>query len=156
MTHLDPQRPLNASAREALQAQFALRLCARLNDDPRPLPHGVAERLQFARQQACRKAPQPMVLVPARRPRSFWANPMAGLRSDGSLVWKLASALPVALLVVGFMGINWWDQEEQTEAAAEVDVALLSDDIPPTAYADQGFAEFLQTSGDIAPATQTP
>jgi hypothetical protein len=33
---------------------------------------------------------------------------------------------------------------EQIAAAAEVDTALLSDNLPPSAFSDPGFAEFLR------------
>ena len=33
------------------------------------------------------------------------------------------------------------------ELAAEVDAALLTDDLPPAAYTDPGFAQFLKTKG---------
>jgi hypothetical protein len=35
--------------------------------------------------------------------------------------------------------------EEQISAAAEVDAALLVDELPPQAYSDPGFVEFLRT-----------
>ena len=34
--------------------------------------------------------------------------------------------------------------QSQIEAAAEVDSAILADDLPPEAYRDPGFAEFLK------------
>jgi hypothetical protein len=33
---------------------------------------------------------------------------------------------------------------QQIQAAAEVDAVLLADDLPPEAYADPGFGEFLK------------
>jgi len=34
----------------------------------------------------------------------------------------------------------------QIEAAAEVDSALLADDLPPEAYSDPGFVEYLRSA----------
>jgi hypothetical protein len=65
--------------------------------------------------------------------------------------WRIASALPVLALVVGLWGINVWHQREQVQAATEVDMALLTDDLPPSAYADPGFEEYLSSAD--APAT---
>jgi hypothetical protein len=45
---------------------------------------------------------------------------------------------------LGFVAIQDTLMEHQIQAAAEVDAALLSDDLPPQAYADPGFAEFLR------------
>jgi Protein of unknown function (DUF3619) len=43
-------------------------------------------------------------------------------------------------------GISQWYQNLQVQAAADVDMALLSDDLPPAAYTDPGFEEFLRTN----------
>jgi Protein of unknown function (DUF3619) len=59
--------------------------------------------------------------------------------------WRVASVLPLLVLLAGLWGINAWYQREQVQAAAEVDMALLSDDLPPAAYADPGFEEYLRT-----------
>ena len=37
------------------------------------------------------------------------------------------------------------DRRRQVVAAAEIDAALLTDDLPPDAYSDPGFAEFLRS-----------
>ena len=44
--------------------------------------------------------------------------------------WRLASALPVVALVAGLWGIHAWYSLEQLQAATEVDIALLTDDLP--------------------------
>jgi hypothetical protein len=35
--------------------------------------------------------------------------------------------------------------EQQISAAAEIDEAILTDDLPPQAYSDPGFTEFLKS-----------
>jgi hypothetical protein len=56
----------------------------------------------------------------------------------------LASALPLLILALVFLAIQDTLTERQIQAAAEVDAALLADDLPPQAYSDPGFAEFLR------------
>jgi hypothetical protein len=58
--------------------------------------------------------------------------------------WRLASALPALALLAGLWGIHQYTRHEQVQAATDVDMALLTDELPPTAYADPGFAEFLR------------
>jgi len=65
-------------------------------------------------------------------------------RGAGSWWTKLVSALPLLILALGFLAIQDTLAERQVQAAAEVDAALLTDDLPPQAYADPGFAEFLR------------
>ena len=43
------------------------------------------------------------------------------------------------------MLIQHWQDRTQISVAAEVDAALLADDLPPKAYSDAGFVEFLKT-----------
>ena len=59
---------------------------------------------------------------------------------------KLGSALPLLALVAGLVLIQNQHVRAQIAAAAEVDVDLLVDELPPTAYSDPGFLEFLKAS----------
>jgi hypothetical protein len=54
--------------------------------------------------------------------------------------------MPLAVLVFGLVAIDRMHDRAQIAAAAEVDAALLSDDLPPDAYSDPGFAEYLKTT----------
>jgi hypothetical protein len=75
-------------------------------------------------------------------------DPSHGRRlDDGPLPWgwRLASALPILALVLGLWGIQSWYRSEKVQAATDVDMALLTDDLPPAAYADPGFEEYLRT-----------
>jgi hypothetical protein len=42
--------------------------------------------------------------------------------------------------------IDRWSLREQVVAAAEFDAQLLADDLPPAAFSDPGFAEFLRSA----------
>ena len=58
---------------------------------------------------------------------------------------RIASVLPLAALIGGLVLIEDWQTRSQISVAAEVDAALLSDDLPINAYSDPGFVEFLKT-----------
>jgi len=58
---------------------------------------------------------------------------------------RAASIVPLALLLVGLFAIQRTYLEQQISAAAEIDEAILTDDLPPQAYSDAGFAEFLKS-----------
>jgi hypothetical protein len=65
--------------------------------------------------------------------------------AGGNGLWaKLGSALPLALLLAGLLLMQRGQVNEQIAAAAEVDTALLSDSLPPAAFSDPGFAEFIR------------
>ena len=58
---------------------------------------------------------------------------------------RLASVVPLALLLIGLFMIQRTYLEQQISAAVEIDEAILTDDLPPQAYTDPGFAEFLKS-----------
>ena len=180
----NPNTPLSRAQIEAIEARFALRVSARLDESPKALPHDITERLRVAREQAVRAAvlARPQVAVaaaPTYVPTAQLAGGgmrLAGSGSSGQTAmpgwdagmhhrdtshgrpmdegplpwgWRLASALPALALVVGLWGIHAWYQSEKVQAASDVDMALLTDDLPPAAYADPGFEEYLQTDPPV-------
>jgi len=56
------------------------------------------------------------------------------------------SAIPILALLIGLVVINDTQEELNTHEIAAVDSALLADELPPSAYADPGFIQFLKTS----------
>jgi hypothetical protein len=61
-------------------------------------------------------------------------------------------AAPLAVLVFGLIGIAQWQDDSRINDIAEVDAALLTDDVPPDAYADSGFMAFLK-NGPLSDST---
>lgn len=138
---------LTASGLEAIQARFGLRVAARLNEGSRELPHNVSERLKAARELALERARL------ARRTEAAQAATQNGggtltLGGGGDRWLKLASLVPIAALVAGFIFIDRLHTKSQIDTAAEIDAELLADDVPPDAYGDPGFVEFLKTPRD--------
>ncbi len=135
-----------AATLEALQARYALRLAGRLNEGAQSVGPDISERLRFAREQAlARAARQPRVDTAARRAAATGSSPD---RAGAGWWWKLAAVLPVMALVAGLVLIQDFQADTQIAAAAAVDAALLSDDLPPNAYRDAGFVEFLRVSNE--------
>ena len=133
---------------EAAQARLALRLAAALTEF-QALSTGpdVDARLRFAREQA---------LEAARKTRAAAAPAVIGISGGAALIgggpgstpwWlRLGSLLPLAVLLAGLVLIERHYTRSQIEAAAEVDAAILADDLPTEAYRDRGFVEFLKTA----------
>lgn len=136
------------AAFEALQARFALRVTAGLTERSRELSADIDERLRFAREKALEqvRAARSAELAPAMGASRVGA---ALLGWAGSGWWlKVASVLPALALVAGLTLIQRWQANAQVTVAAEVDAALLSDDLPPQAYSDAGFVEFLKAPSE--------
>ena len=140
-----PNTPHTAPV-EALEARLGARLAASLSERTAQVPHDVSERLRVARERALSTARQ-------QRARQGAAAAAVTVQSGGSAVlsggpgpfWlRLASWLPLALLIGGFVLIQQWSDHEQVMAAAEIDAVLLADDLPPAAWTDPGFREYLK------------
>lgn len=55
----------------------------------------------------------------------------------------LLRAWPLALLLAGLVGIAYWEDMQRTAELADIDAAMLSDDLPLNAYLDHGFNAYL-------------
>ena len=129
--------------------RFALRVTARLSSGTAELPYDISERLRASRMQALAKRKK--LTAPARIAAPVIVNggssATLGRGGEGGGWWSaLVSAVPLMALVVGLVVINIAQDEDSANDLAEVDAALLTDDLPPAAYADPGFVQFLKTS----------
>jgi hypothetical protein len=48
-------------------------------------------------------------------------------------------------LVIGMGGVYQYEQQQRLAAMAEVDAAVLADELPLTAYLDQGFNAYVES-----------
>jgi Protein of unknown function (DUF3619) len=151
------QNQLRNSARitgaetQGLESRLAMHFAGALSARVEQLPHDVAERLRFAREQALGKARDARRLAPAAAAAavSVVGTSARGAASLGGFVpwWqRAASMLPLVMLVAGMFMIEHWTAREQAFAAADIDAQLLADDLPPAAYGDPGFAEYLRSA----------
>lgn len=111
------------------------------------LPYDLSERLRIARQQALAvRKPEP---APKHQVVSNGSNSLtlSDPPSEGLGLWSiLGSALPLLALLAGLVTVQWLDREQTVSDLAEIDTALLVDDLPPAAYSDPGFIQFLRQS----------
>ena len=63
--------------------------------------------------------------------------------TEVSLLNKMGVAIPLLALVVGLAGIYQVEEEQRIAEIAELDAAVLSDELPLTAYMDEGFNAYL-------------
>jgi len=124
---------------QPLNAEFDLLAQRLVRSLDRPLPHDISERLRAARVRA----------VAERRVGSvqLQSNGTLVMGSDNSsrlLTW-LGSMLPLLALVLGLVTIKTFSDERRAQEVADVDTALLTDELPPAAYTDPGFLRFLKT-----------
>lgn len=138
-TTIDPRRSPTPADR------FGRRVAARLSDAAAELPYEVNERLRAARTQALARRKQAAQRRPARAVLGGAGSATLHLGDDGPSLWnRVASVLPLLALVAGLVFIHEIQDDRRASEVAEVDAALLVDDLPPAAYADPGFIQFLK------------
>jgi Protein of unknown function (DUF3619) len=130
-----------------VEARLAATIAGSLSVAVDELPHDIATRLRFAREQAVARAGL------ARRQAAaggvIGRSPSGVATLGGGFVpwWqRVAAVVPLLTLVAGLLLIDHWAAREQVVAAADFDAQLLADALPPSAYTDAGFAEYLKSS----------
>jgi len=134
----------NLNSQQRMDA-YGERLSAWLDQSANQVPADVMERLRASRVQAIAKR---RVLKIETATSVFANNASATLGGDAHFgFWgRAASLLPLVVLLVGLIGIGVLQENQRAEELAEVDTAILTDELPPNAYTDAGFAQFLKAS----------
>jgi Protein of unknown function (DUF3619) len=131
------------------EQQFALQIRRALDESSSALPYRVTHRLAAAREAALAKMPP--------RPRVVTATSaqLAGAGASGPDVdwetpgraWRITGmVLPFLIVVAGMATIAAWDASETAQELADVDAAMLTDDVPIAAYLDRGFGVFIKNN----------
>jgi len=133
----------------ALQDDVGRRLAARLSAsvETGALPDDVASRLQAMRTLAVARRKQPGPVQVAQPVLATAGGPghRSGDDGPGPLGRAVAAVLPLLALVAGLVAIQFVQNERRADDLARVDTQLLADDLPPSAYADPGFMQFLKS-----------
>lgn len=125
---------------------FGKAIATRLSNGTDDLPHDISERLRAARVQAVAKRRVVSTQVAADVAISGGeATLQFGSDEDGWLN-RIASLLPLLALIIGLLSIGVLQDEMRAREVAEVDAELLTDVLPPAAYTDPGFAQYLRSN----------
>ena len=112
-----------------------------LNQDLGRIKQGSLYQLQSARLAALehyREVPQ-QSFAPA------WAGDLA-FRVTHSPHFNLRNLVAAGMLVIGMMGVTYWQVVIKSNDIAEIDANLLSGELPISAYLDSGFEAWLKRS----------
>ncbi|MEM4986508.1 DUF3619 family protein [Collimonas sp. H4R21] len=125
------------------QINFAFKVRHALNENLDNLPAPTADRLAAARKAAmARKKKDAPTRVLARQgvlaghAGSFFGNRLSWLT-------RLGVAAPILVGMVLLSGLYQYEQQHRIAATADIDAAVLSDELPPSAYLDNGFSAYL-------------
>jgi hypothetical protein len=125
----------------------AVREC--LDGSTAQLPSHITDRLYSARLAAMAARKHEFVPQLERVLRPQLALNQGSNRSQPTSNWgRLSWFAPFIVLAMGLLAIAEWQQDARINDIAAVDIALLSDDVPPDAYMDSGFLAFLKLSSN--------
>lgn len=123
------------------QDEFAKKITGYLDSGVAGLRAGTAYKLQQARAKALSRLAEPAVdvrLVPAFA--ALGARTASGGARRG--VWF---GFGVLVLAAALFGYQQWQLYEETREIEELDVQILTSDLPIDAYVDRGFQTWLRS-----------
>ena len=141
---------INSHQNQLVEDRFGSRVSARLSGSADDLSHDVSERLRAARVRALSRRKVTLVCNTAISTTLSGGAAMMTFNDHEHLSWwsRVAAVVPLLVLVVGLIVINMTQDDKWADELAEVDAALLTDDLPPVAYTDPGFMQFIRMSAD--------
>jgi hypothetical protein len=123
--------------------EFGYRIRQALDEGLERLDYRTTYRLQQAREAA-------LARQHATQTERAWVPALAGgpLVDDGSVGWlpRLGLAAPLLAVIIGFVGIYQYQESRRISEVADMDFAVLLDDVPLETYADKGFGALLKSS----------
>ncbi|MHB1200657.1 MAG: DUF3619 family protein [Polaromonas sp.] len=130
---------------DILQDRFALKTVSYLSAGASDMPYEISERLRAARAQAISSRKIAKIASSGSIVNAGGSAALTWGADDGLSWWaRIGSVAPLIALVVGLLVINSIQNDNRAQEVAEVDVALLTDELPPAAFADPGFVQFLK------------
>jgi hypothetical protein len=137
------------SSLETKELEFARQVRRALDENAAGIAPATVDRLAAARRVALGRKKPETVNAPVFVPALAGAGMPAGLQHGQlpqrrrSPLRRFALAWPLAALVVSLVGIAYWEDQQRTAELADIDAAMLSDDLPLNAYLDHGFNAYL-------------
>ena len=112
------------------EENFAYKVRHALNEKLEDMPEHITQRLERARLVAVSRKKKTAPLYRKVFQQVFAGT--SGYFSDNtSWMGKLGLGFPILVLVVGMAGIFHHEQQRQIREIADIDIAVLSDELPP-------------------------
>ena len=130
-----------------LQERYGFKTASYLSAGAANLPYDISERLRAARFQAVSRRKIAKTQTAGSLVSTDGSAALTWGSDDGLSWWaRIGLVVPLIALVVGLLAINSIQSDNRAQEVAEVDAALLTDELPPAAFADPGFIQFLKAS----------
>jgi hypothetical protein len=123
------------------EERYASRVRQVLNHSLQDIPPAASRRLEAARHLALSRQKQPEPELVLATPDS-WAG--SHLLRSGVEFARIKPFLAIIALLLGMWLAFYWHSIQYVSEIEAVDMALLADDIPPEAFLDNEFIEWLK------------
>ncbi len=147
VTAINPHLAKNAS-----ETEFAYKVRRALDERIERMPEDITGRLAAARKVAVANKKTTSTAVAYQSVPQLvgvFANKISN-PFDNALHWllRIGIIIPILVLVTGSIGIYQYEDERRIDELAELDAAVLSDELPLNAYLDHGFEIYLNKHGE--------
>jgi hypothetical protein len=135
-------------AMTAKEVNFAYKVRHALNEHAEALPAATVDRLAAARKLALASKKKDAPLRAVATQAVFAGH--VGTFFDQPLSWlgRIGVAAPLLLGAALFVGMYQSAQQERVNELADIDAAVLADELPLSAYLDHGFNAYLAKRAD--------
>lgn len=130
------------------ELNFAYKVRHALNESAENLPASAAERLSSARKIALSRKKKESALHVLVSPRRLAGGAGSFFNAHFSWIARMGLILPLIVVATGLAGIYQYEQERHIDETAEIDAAVLTDELPLSAYVDHGFNAYLAKRGE--------
>jgi hypothetical protein len=116
-----------------------------LNENLEQLPASTTERLASARAQALSRKKADAPLRQRQQAGGRTRADRGGVAALFGAPWmaRAVAVVPLVAMVAGLVGVYQYQQEQRVAELADLDAAVMSDELPLTAYTDHGFNAYL-------------
>lgn len=136
------------TAKKAKELDFAYKIRHALDRNLANLPDNTVSRLAAARSIALSRKKKDAPLLVSNTQASIAGHGTTGFHAPFSWLRRIGMIMPAIALIGGLAGIYQFEQQRHIADTADIDVAILADELPPAAYLDHGFTAYLSSRGE--------
>lgn len=133
-------------SKEMQDLDFAYKVRRALNESSESIPEPALERLAQARKMAMARKKKDAPARVLTHKGILAGNNGFSFQGPSSWLGKLGIALPALVLIVGLFSVYEYEQQQNINELADIDAAVLTDELPPAAYVDTGFTAYLNNN----------
>ncbi len=130
-------------SKEAEDINLAYKVRHALNENLDVLPPEITNRLNSARSIALSRKKNDAPLLTFNMQSVVAGNIGTFMNRPFPWLGRIGLALPLLAFIIGLVGIYEFEQQQHIFETAEIDAAVLSDELPLIAYLDHGFNAYL-------------